>query len=117
MAKVAVPPLIDKAKSLVSKEPLPALVLYTTSPKVIAMVPLLAARAAAEIVGTVWSIVIVVLLKVPVAAFPAASVNIAVKVTTPASAKPVKASSWAAVMDTVLFSFIADIVAASPRLA
>ena len=77
----------------------------------------MAVRAAAEIAGTVWSIVIVVLLKVPVVALPAASVNMAVRVTTPASANPVKASSWAAVMDTVLFSFIADIVAASPRLA
>ena len=85
--------------------------LATTVPPVAAALPVVKAA------GTVWSIVIVVLLKVPVAAFPAASVNIAVKVTTPASAKPVKASSWAAVMDTVLFSFIADIVAASPRLA
>ena len=93
----------------------PVLVLFhlpaATVPPVVIALPVVKAA------GTVWSIVIVVLLAVPVAAFPAASVNIAVKVTTPASAKPVKASSWAAVMDTVLFSFIADIVAASPRLA
>ena len=93
----------------------PVLVLFhlpaTIVPPVAATVPVVKAA------GTVWSIVIVVLLAVPVVALPAASVNIAVRVTTPASAKPVKASSWAAVMDTVLFSFIADIVAASPRLA
>ena len=83
----------------------------TTVPPVVTTVP------AVKAVGTVWSIVIVVLLPVPVAAFPAASVNIAVRVTTPASANPFKASSWAAVMDTVLVVFIADMVAGEPRLA
>ena len=69
----------------------PVLVLFhllaTTVPPVAATVPVVKAE------GTVWSIVIVVLLAVPVAALPAASVYIAVRVTTPASANPVKASS------------------------
>ena len=67
-------------------------------------------------VGAVWSIVIVELLAVPVVEFPAASVNIAVRVATPASANPVNASNWDAVMDTVLVVFTSDIVAASPKL-
>ena len=49
--KVAVPPLIDKAKSPTSSAPLPASLLNTTSSRVTAMVLLSAASVTAEIVG------------------------------------------------------------------
>ena len=49
--KVAVPPLIDKAKSLACNDPLPASLLNTASSKVTVMVLLSAARVTAEIVG------------------------------------------------------------------
>ena len=42
------------------------------------------------------------LLAVPIVAFPATSVNIAVRITTPESVNPVKASNWVEVIDTVL---------------
>ena len=48
---VAVPPAMDKAKSLASKAPLPPLVLNTASLMVTAMVALLAARATDATVG------------------------------------------------------------------
>ena len=48
---VAVPPAMDKAKSLASKAPLPPLVLNTASLIVTAMVALLAARATDATVG------------------------------------------------------------------
>ena len=49
---VAEPPLMDRAKSLASNDPLPPLVLYTASLKVTAIVALLEARATVEIMGT-----------------------------------------------------------------
>ena len=49
--KVALPPLMDKAKSLASNDPLLLLVLNTTSSRVTAMVLLSAARVTAVIVG------------------------------------------------------------------
>ena len=51
LESVAVPPLMEKAKSLASNAPLPPLVLYTASEKVTAIVELLAARDTDEIVG------------------------------------------------------------------
>ena len=91
MAKVAVPPLIDKAKSLVSKEPLPPLVLYTASPNVTAMVLLLEASVTDDIAGTVVSIISALFAprefaapgeaRVLVAAFPAASFMVPVSYT------------------------------------
>ena len=51
--KVAVPPLMDNAKSLACNAPLPPLVLYTASSNVTATVLLSAARATEEILGTV----------------------------------------------------------------
>ena len=50
--RVAVPPLMEKKKSLASNDPLPPLVLYTASLKVTAIVALLEARATVEIMGT-----------------------------------------------------------------
>ena len=81
--KVAIPPLIDKAKSPTSNDPLPPLVLYTASAKVTAIVALLEARATAETVGTVVSIMSALFAprelvspgaaRVNIAAFPTAS--------------------------------------------
>ena len=53
--KVAVPPLIDKAKSLVSKDPLPPLALYTASLIVTAIVLLSDAKDIDDMIGTVPS--------------------------------------------------------------
>ena len=51
LARVAVPPMIEKEKSLASNAPLPPLVLYTASEKVTAIELLLEARDTDEIVG------------------------------------------------------------------
>ena len=53
--KVAVPPLIDKAKSLVSKDPLPPLALYTASLIVTAIVLLSDAKDIDDMIGAVPS--------------------------------------------------------------
>ena len=71
---VAVPPLMDKEKSLVSSAPLPPLVLFTASLKVTAMVLLSNARNTEEIMGTALSFnVAVLLLWVVLDALPTAS--------------------------------------------
>ncbi len=51
LERLAVPPLIEKAKSLASKAPLPPLVLNTPSENVTAIVALLEARDTDVIVG------------------------------------------------------------------
>ena len=51
LARVAVPPMIEKEKSLASKAPLPPVALYTASEKVTAIELLLEARDTDEIVG------------------------------------------------------------------
>ena len=56
------------------------------------------------------------LLAVPIVAFPAASVNIAVSITTPASVNPFKASNSVEVIDTVLVVSISDMVTDAPKL-
>ena len=53
--KVAVPPLMDKVKSVVSNAPLPPLVLYTASLNVASIVVLSDAIVVAVIVGTMKS--------------------------------------------------------------
>ena len=72
--RVAVPPLMEKKKSLASTDPLPPLALYTASLKVTAMVVLSNARNTEEIIGTAWSFkVAVLLLWVVLASLPTAS--------------------------------------------
>ena len=51
LVKVAVPPLMDKAKSPVSSDPLPSLLVNINSSRVTAMVLLSAARATEVNVG------------------------------------------------------------------
>ena len=53
--RVAVPPLIDKAKSLASKEPLPPSVLYTASLIVTTIVLLSDAKDIDDMIGAVPS--------------------------------------------------------------
>ena len=60
--RVAVPPLMEKKKSLACNDPLPPLVLYTASLKVTAIVLLSNARNTEEIIGTAWSFKVAVLL-------------------------------------------------------
>ena len=58
---VAVPPLMDRAKSLASSAPLPPLVLYTASLIVTAIVALLAANATDDNVAANLSFKVTVL--------------------------------------------------------
>ena len=58
---VAIPPLMDKEKSLASSAPLPPLVLYTASLIVTAIVALLAANATDDIVAANLSFKVTVL--------------------------------------------------------
>ena len=55
LERLAVPPLMEKAKSAASKAPLPPVALYTASENVTAIVELLDASATDEIVGGVRS--------------------------------------------------------------
>ena len=55
LVKVAVPPLMDKAKSLDSSDPMPLLLVNTNSSSVTAMVLLSAARDTEVNVGATWS--------------------------------------------------------------
>ena len=72
--KVAVPPEMEKTKSLASKAPLPPLVLNTASDMVTAKVVLSAAKVTPVIVGEPLSLNLTVLLLWEVAAtFPTAS--------------------------------------------
>ena len=60
--RVAVPPAMDRAKSLVCNAPLPPVALYTASLMLTAMVALLEAMVTPEIVGANWSFRLTVLL-------------------------------------------------------
>ena len=62
LERVATPPLMEKAKSLASKAPLPPLVLYTLSEKVTAIVELFAANDIDVMIGKMSSFNVAVLL-------------------------------------------------------
>ena len=55
LVRVAVPPVMEKEKSLTSRAPVPLFELSTASEKVTAKVQLYEANATDEIIGTIYS--------------------------------------------------------------